>query len=57
MMDEASQAMYREVEEILQKFLAQLIVMGAIPRDKREIANKVLEDNLQWIREGFEQVE
>ncbi len=57
MMDEESQALYEEVEGLFQKFLAQLIIVGVIPRDKREIANKVLEDNLQMIREGLEQVE
>ena len=57
MMDEESQTLYEEVEGLFQKFLAQLIIVGVIPRDKREIANKVLEDNLQMIREGLEQVE
>ncbi len=57
MMDEESQTLYEEVEGLFQKFLAQLIIVGVIPRDKREIANKVLEDNLQMIRERLEQVE
>lgn len=55
-MDKITQATYREVQGIFQKFLAQLIFMGAIPMDKREIASKVLEDKLRWLREGFERV-